>query len=32
MVGCQAYCMDADMWQEWGHVVGWGHVAGCGGM
>ena len=22
MVGCQAYGMDGDMWQEWGHMVG----------
>ena len=35
----QAYDMDGDMWQGWGHVVGcgvcgrvWGHVAGLGGM
>ena len=34
MVGGQAYSMDGDMWQEWGHMVGsgacgrlWGHVA-----
>ena len=26
VVGGQAYDMDGDMWQ------GWGHVAGCGGM
>ena len=26
VVGGQAYSMDSDMWQ------GWGHVVGCGGM
>ena len=40
VVGGQAYGMDWDIWQGWGHVVGcrgrvWGHVArvvaGCGG-
>ena len=25
-VGGQAYVMDGDMWQ------GWGHLVGCGGM
>ena len=32
VVGGQAYCMDGDIWQGWGHVVGcgacgrvWGH-------
>ena len=34
VVGGQAYGMDGDMWQEWGHMVGsrgmWQVVGACG--